>query len=900
MSPSTKRFRPNPPLIATLPSSGHNKRLFTDLCSSNSILTPPPKKRYKINDQAKSVKYDKLEIDDLPLPIASSPSSPINSTQLSSNMETDACENDIAISTNGCNNYVFDPESKQNSPNESNLLSPHEIQTTKNDITEDMVSEALNYLHSRSPGISTLPINYYKFDPQNNVSRLARFYNLLLQSQHIPTDMKREIKTAIPKYRASASSLTKEDPSNYRNLGLQNSLFKILDAIVKLQLDRWVIDKNLLHLHQGGFQNEKGTLEHIYVFQEAFAQTKQLYTAFIDLRKAYDTVWREGLFSKLSKLNAPQFIQKMTRAMLVNTTSVTKVNNHLSSIYATTNGLTQGSISSPMLFNLYINDLIQELHDQQHIGIKLTTNAQINCLFFADDIVLLAQSHSDLNKLLMICRNFFSKWKLELNPDKSKILPKSGCLLDKKTLEQFAIKQLSKKYYKYLGLPFSNSGLNRLAYFKLIKDNFLRASHAIARYAKTYNIPDDLRIELYKAAIRSKIEYGCQLIHYEESWLDELESMQIQAIQRLFNNIDFRARPASLLLTHNLETIRSRFETLTIQFFVKIKQNPNSIAHYVLHHAMEHKLDKRYFGTPNIPYLYTINKSLTKYNLQRILYDSNFCIEMSEAKHLIAERTMQQTKLELVHNIAVNNEERRGSAITMSPLEVITIDATVRDRTQLHDMKHFDKSTMKNVTHLKPIRLDKPCLQRHLLPTYIDEKRNEIWREILQHKDYYHRWEQRSPCDKCGITCDGTLAHQILECDKTSDQRNEILKYLKLYLEKNKKVDLTDSQLYNFTCDTLEGTHIYPTTEITDIFLDPPRDNLSDPTTASTIRTYLILLLGTQLPKFASTASYAHDTQVTIKTNKLARVSTDDVTENKHFVVRHHDNSCFVTHASLF
>ena len=158
---------------------------------------------------------------------------------------------------------------------------------------------------------------------------LCTYYTILAQHAYIPTNMKRDIKIALPKFKNNASDATKRDAYQYRNLGLQNSLFKILDAILNLHLSNWNNKCNIIHPLQGGFSRSKGTVENIFIFQEAFHQSKALHCAFLDLHKAYDTVWREKLLQKLKTLNAPPMILSLAKGLLTQTSSVSKFKNNL-------------------------------------------------------------------------------------------------------------------------------------------------------------------------------------------------------------------------------------------------------------------------------------------------------------------------------------------------------------------------------------------------------------------------------------------------------------------------------------------------------------------------------------------------------------------------------------------
>ena len=114
-------------------------------------------------------------------------------------------------------------------------------------------------------------------------------------------------------------------------------------------------------------------------------------------------------------------------------------------------GLKQVCVLSPLLFNLYINDLpnmFNESHDPVLVGKYLT-----NIIMYADDLVLLSNSKEGLQKCLEVLNVFCKKWKLNVNTEKTKVMifNKSGRLLksNKFTFNKIHLEAIQE--FKYLG-----------------------------------------------------------------------------------------------------------------------------------------------------------------------------------------------------------------------------------------------------------------------------------------------------------------------------------------------------------------------------------------------------------------------------------------------------------------
>ena len=88
--------------------------------------------------------------------------------------------------------------------------------------------------------------------------------------------------------------------------------------------------------------------------------------------------------------------------------------------FQVTSGLKQGCLLSPLLFNMYVNDL---LHDLKSIAEGINMNDEkINCLLYADDLVLLAESEEGLQRFLDVVNTYCNTWGMEVNSNKSKVV----------------------------------------------------------------------------------------------------------------------------------------------------------------------------------------------------------------------------------------------------------------------------------------------------------------------------------------------------------------------------------------------------------------------------------------------------------------------------------------------
>ena len=115
-----------------------------------------------------------------------------------------------------------------------------------------------------------------------------------------------------------------EDPGSYRPISLTDCLGKLLEKIIADRLSSWMEEKNLFNECQAGFRQDRCTTDQVWkLVQQATdkIQTKRdsglaTLVTFFDFERAYDKVWREGLISKMIKMDLPYSFIKYTRLFL--------------------------------------------------------------------------------------------------------------------------------------------------------------------------------------------------------------------------------------------------------------------------------------------------------------------------------------------------------------------------------------------------------------------------------------------------------------------------------------------------------------------------------------------------------------------------------------------------------
>ena len=174
------------------------------------------------------------------------------------------------------------------------------------------------------------------------------------------------------------------------------------------------------------------------------------------MKKAFDTVWHEGLFLKLQRAGINGNIYELIRSMYQHPISRVKCKNTLTDSTDIKQGVHHGNVLSPLLFNIFINDISNALSMDDT---PIIHDSNINHLLYADDLVF-STTEEGLQRNIDRVHEYCTNWGLVINTDKSKVMvfSKTGRLVKNKF--RFVVGMDELEYvnqYKYLGVIFTSN-----------------------------------------------------------------------------------------------------------------------------------------------------------------------------------------------------------------------------------------------------------------------------------------------------------------------------------------------------------------------------------------------------------------------------------------------------------
>ncbi len=400
---------------------------------------------------------------------------------------------------------------------ENNMLDPlyDQNSTLNRNFTIEEISNAINKTkNNKSTGTDKIPYEALKY--KNVIKLLKEFYQFCFDTALVPNIWRKAIINPIPKDKRKDQRI----PLNYRGISLLNTILKIYSSTLNNRFMEFDNIEELIVDEQNGFRKRRSCVEHIFtlnsVIRNNLNQNKQICCAFIDFKKAFDFVNRDLLFYKLlvNKIDGKFF--NAVKQMYTNTEACVKVNDMFTDWFKTDSGVKQGDCLSSSLFNLYINDLAKEIKNLNK-GVKIA-DENVGVLFYADDLVVIAENEDNLTEAMQIVQKYCVKWRIQINQEKSQVIHFRNKNV-KRSNRSITIGNNELVYtdkYKYLGVLF-NEHLSFEDNANQMADSASRALGAlINKFQYIKNMGFETYFRLFNSCVMPVMEYGAEIWGFKE------------------------------------------------------------------------------------------------------------------------------------------------------------------------------------------------------------------------------------------------------------------------------------------------------------------------------------------------------------------------------------------------
>lgn len=444
--------------------------------------------------------------------------------------------------------------------------------------------------------------------------------------------------SVIPIYKNKGSPL---DPNNYRPISLLSNLDKIFEKIIKNRLISFLDSNKIITNKQFGFRTKHSTTHALISLTETIRQNldncKFACGIFIDLQKAFDTVSHEILLSKLEHYGIRGVTNSWFRSYLSDRVQYVSLTNTKSKKLFIKHGVPQGSVLGPILFLLYINDLINSIIFSE-------------IFHFADDTCMLYANHNlkKMQKHLNIDLKCIYKWltanKIALNVAKTEVILFRQ--RNKAVNYDIRLKLNGKKlefssHVRYLGILIDEF-LDWDFHISYIGNKLRKTNGALCKLR--YYVPKDILLSIYHALFSSHISYSPQV------WGLTSKSCRIFRLQKAalriitFSNFNSPSNP--IFLNLNILTLSDliKFLNIILTFNIINLHSPGNICDIfkLVCHSSNHSTRSKSIKLLARPSVRTTSFGLKSIRYQSIINWNN--IQQHFHQYDLASLTLKQLK----------------------------------------------------------------------------------------------------------------------------------------------------------------------------------------------------------------------------------------------------------------
>lgn len=378
----------------------------------------------------------------------------------------------------------------------------------------------------KSPGPDNITNEMLQHLGNTAVQKLLDIFNLSWSEGQVPQCWREA--TMIPVLKKGKN---KNKALSYRPISLTSCICKTMERIVNQRLQLYLETESIIVPEQAGFRQYKSTEDqttHLsQVIEDAFQAKKVTLAVFIDLQKAFDKVWKDGLLVKLLRCGIAGNMYQWTKSYLYNRRARVMVDGRCSRKVLLRQGVPQGGVLSTTLFILFINDIISELPKGIHAAL------------YADDLALWCTEEyaTTASYRMQIALNTVSawadRWCVTINKDKTtgtlfSLSPKAtpGRLTLGNTILKMEDQQT------YLGVTYDKK-MTWKHHISQAESKARRKLNIMRKLAGTqWGANETILKSVYQGTVRPHLEYG------SSSWMtaakthhNSLDKVQNQALR---------------------------------------------------------------------------------------------------------------------------------------------------------------------------------------------------------------------------------------------------------------------------------------------------------------------------------------------------------------------------------
>ena len=432
--------------------------------------------------------------------------------------------------------------------------------------SKDELTQALRRMRMTSPGADNIHNAFLAALSDEHLVSLLLLFNQSFQLGIVPAPWREGIILPIPKPGKDPSS-----PSSYRPITLLSCLGKLMERLVAARLDYITESTSLLLPDQCGFRRGHSTLDVLlrleHLIRRAQSSSQICLVCYVDLKSAFDKVWVDGLLYKLAKAGLCGAMSRWLHGYLSSRTSRVRLNGVVSDALPLLAGVPQGSVLSPLLFNLMLMDV------PRHDGVDV--------FLYADDITICCSGPSMgaakviMQRYLDAFHLYCERWGLVVSPEKTVFQYFTHKRVNIPVLRYHRMALNYVRQHKLLGMVFDAPRLKWGPHLTQLRANVVRRIDVLKHMASpNWGACRRFLRLFYCAYIRAKIDYGSVLYGTASpTQLARLDVLQ-NACLRLILGARRTTPIVSLQAEAHIPPLLLRRQFLTARLYVRSRYRP--------------------------------------------------------------------------------------------------------------------------------------------------------------------------------------------------------------------------------------------------------------------------------------------------------------------------------------
>ena len=373
-------------------------------------------------------------------------------------------------------------------------------------------------------GPDDIPNEIFLNADENTMEIYKKIINRTIHNKQIPDKWREGEILSIYKGKGKKGKCSCE-----RGITLSSNMGKFYERIINERVKKCIT----ISEHQGGGKKGADTTDHIIILKEAIKRSRKTYITFLDVTKAYDKAWADALLYVINKKGVKDRLWLTVKDLNSNLIAKVRTRHGKTRDIRIRDSIRQGGVLSVTLYAAMMDEIAEEIH-RQDMGIPLGETGKIGCLLWMDDVALITDNKTEMQKMLDITGTIADKYHIEFGKEKSKVMETGKKeSTNKFQLGNMELEQCEK--YKYLGITISrdNTLKDHIAEIKGKTEAAYQVMMSITGSTNFKGIEMEAIWQLLEGCLVPIITYAAEAMKFNKSEMKMMNTILDAIIKRI-------------------------------------------------------------------------------------------------------------------------------------------------------------------------------------------------------------------------------------------------------------------------------------------------------------------------------------------------------------------------------